>query len=259
VKKIIFEIVQFLRTLSVLFFALFDGKKSCVICSKKSFFLPVCKDCLKTRFYSRLKSDLFYKQRCKICGRALISTSGTCPSCRECQVLKHVDSAFPLFSYRLWNKELLFLWKIEGIRILSALFASFCAVSLKKLSVKYIVPVPPRPGKIQKNGWDQIDELCSFLALRYGFLILNFLERVSDFQQKKLGRLERFEKSALSYRVKSDKEIKKELLKCGGEFPYEVCIVDDVCTTGSTIETCAALLKAHTDIKKISCMTLFTV
>ena len=69
------------------------------------------------------------------------------------------------------------MWKSQEIRSLSLLFAKSLNIALKKLEVKYIVPVPPRKGKIQEKGWDQIDELCNLLEYLYGFKILRLLER----------------------------------------------------------------------------------
>lgn len=257
--KLLFLLFHLLKSPFVLFFAFLGGKQHCIICNKGTYILPLCRDCRNERFYKTVNSALFYQNRCKICGRPLISTKDSCPSCRESPVLKNLDSTLPLFSYRLWNKELLFLWKIQGIRTLSAFFAKVCSQALDKHKVKYIVPVPPRPGKIQKNGWDQIDELCSFLELRYGFCRLNLLQRTSNLQQKKLGRTERFQKSELSYCIKNQKELKKELRKSGGSFPEAVCIIDDVSTTGATLEACASILRAQDGIKSITSLTLFIV
>lgn len=170
--------------------------------------------------------------------------------CRDSPVLKSTDKMIPLFSYRLWNKELLFMWKIQGLRALSYFFAGLVSKALKELQIEYIVPVPPRPGKIKKNGWDQIDELCKILKFHYGFKLLSLLERTSSTQQKKLNREERLSTIQSAY-VLSEKVY--EVL------PSELCIIDDVCTTGSTIETCAHIIKANTTVKKVYAMTLFAV
>ena len=240
-------------------YSFLSSPQKCVVCNKKTLLIPLCAECRKLHYYSKFSSPDYFKNRCTLCGRPLISTSETCHSCREVPVLKNVDLSFPLFSYRLWNKELLFLWKIQGIRLLSPFFASLYAQALKVFSVKYIVPVPPRPGKIKKNGWDQIDEVSKFLSFKYGFCILKLLERTTDFQQKKLGRDDRLKKSESSYCIKGEKAIARELKKCGGAYPSSVCILDDVCTTGSTLESCASILRVHTGIKTIYCMTLFLV
>ena len=112
------------------------------------------------------------KERCECCGRELISMKGKCMICRENPVLKSTDCVIPLFSYRLWNRELMFRWKMQEERNFSPLFAKLLCEVLRKTENKIIVPVPPRKGKIRKNGWDQIEELCCFLEKRYGFRVL---------------------------------------------------------------------------------------
>ena len=125
-------------------------------------------------------------------------------------------------------------------------------------NVKVVVPVPPRPGKIQEKGWDQIDELCGQLKYRFGFTILPLLERKSTGQQKKLDREERLKTIGKSYFLVGQKEVQKLLKPFKGEFPNRVCIIDDVCTTGSTLENCAQVLK-EAGIKVVEAITLFSV
>ena len=151
------------------------------------------------------------------------------------------------------------MWKINSVRSLSPFFAGIFARKLKALGFEYLVPVPPRPGKIRKNGWDQIDELCKFLEYFYGFKILRLLERLSSFQQKKLKKEERIEKSQSSYRLIGEEKLEKVRKKRGGILPSSVCIIDDVCTTGSTLENCGRLLKSLLEIKEVHSMTLFIV
>ena len=201
---------------------------------------------------------IFQSPRCECCGKEQISSKGLCLKCRENPVLKSTDRVFPLLSYRLWNKELMFRWKIQGERVLSPVFARMMFKALKKLDEKILVPVPPRRGKIRKNGWDQIEELCHFLEIRNGFTVLRILERRSRKQHKKLNRSERLETIKSSYAICSKAVLSKELKKTGGELPEEVCLIDDVCTTGATIESCAEILKKE-GVKAVNAVTLFTV
>ena len=183
---------------------------------------------------------------------------GRCMSCRENPVLKSTDKAVSLFSYRLWNRELMFRWKMQGERNFSPVFAGILCEVLRKMEETFIVPVPPRKGKIRKNGWDQIEELCTFLEKRYGFRVLRILERKSTGQQKKLSRTERLESIKTAYTVCSEKVLQRTLKPFSGRLPEAVCLIDDVCTTGSTLESCAEILKAA-GIKKVSAVTLFSV
>jgi len=223
------------------------------VCGENCVLTPVCSDC-NLKFFSINKES----ERCKYCGRTLISTSGTCLECRENPVLTNVDFAFPLYSYRLWNKELLFEWKMKNVRSLSYFFAKKAAEAMEFLDVKVIVPVPPRKGKIAKNGWDQVDELCSILESCFGFKVLRILERTSEVQQKKLDRNERLQTIESAYRLLPEKKISKMLKKFDGCLPETVCLIDDVCTTGSTLECCSKLLRTY-GFKRVGVLSLFTV
>jgi len=94
-----------------------------------------------------------------------------------------------------------------------------------------LVPVPPRPGKIRKTGWDQIEKLSELLRqLRQAPEILSCLQKKSSQTQKKLDRINR--KTNLKGRI-----------FVRGKVPRECILFDDVITTGSTMNACAAALK----------------
>lgn len=244
-KKIVFNIKQLLVLLFRLFYSFISNGEKCIICGKQTVLLPVCAKCRGKLF--NVHKVLSYS-RCKICGQELLSSEETCMCCRENPVLKSTDQVLPLFSYRLWNKELLFKWKIKGERVLSPFFARLFFEALKELNQKVVVPVPPRKGKIKQNGWDQIDEVCQFLEYRYGIKIKKLLERNSVKQQKKLNREERLNTIQGAY----------SLVKNPGKLPDQVCLIDDVCTTGSTVECCSKILK-EAGVKVVNVITLFIV
>ena len=243
-KKIVFLAELGIKIVLRLVFGFINGGESCIICGKRTFFYPVCKTCR----IARLTPDL-QAPRCQICGKILLSTKDTCFKCREKPVIASLDMVIPLFSYRIWNKELMFMWKSQEIRSLSLLFAGILNRVLKQQEVEFIVPVPPRKGKIQEKGWDQIDELCNLLEFIYGFKILRLLERSTTLEQKKLGREGRLEQIGKAYHLKS----------YGKSYPNKVYILDDVCTTGSTLESCARILKEEAKIPVVNAVTLFTV
>jgi len=181
-----------------------------------------------------------------------------CMECRENPVLKSTDCVIPLFSYRLWNRELMFRWKMQEERDFSPVFAKLLCELLREKGESVIVPVPPRRGKIRRKGWDQIEELCNFLEKRYGFKVLRILERNTEKQQKKLSRSQRLESIKSAYSMCSKELLERALKPFSGQLPKKLCIIDDVCTTGSTLESCASLLKAA-GVEKVNAYTLFTV
>lgn len=244
-RKLFFEIQQLFITIFRLLYVFISGGEKCVVCGRVVFTTSVCTSCQKLHFDV---SKLLEKERCECCGKELICMKGKCMKCREEPVLKSTDTVLPLFSYRLWNRELMFRWKMQEERSFSPLFARLLYEVLRKNGETAIVPVPPRKGKIRKKGWDQIEEVCTFLEKRYGLKVYRVLERNTAGQQKKLSREQRLESIKSAYSLKPG--------TCG--LPSSVCLIDDVCTTGSTLESCAEILKAA-GIQKVNAVTLFTV
>lgn len=229
------------------------GGEKCLCCSCFTLRIPLCKKCLP-----KLEATGF-AQTCSVCGRELISEIGLCSFCKENSVLKSITKSFSLHGYQLWKKSLLFAWKMEEKRNLSPYFASIFYRQLKSLEKTVgkslpVIPVPPRKGKIQEKGWDQIDELCFYLKKGWGVKILPLLERLSKTQQKKLDMQQRLDGISSSYRLKS----KKRLRKLVSQPPGAVVLVDDVLTTGSTIEACAQALKSF-GVEQVYSITLFIV
>jgi competence protein ComFC len=245
------KILQFVRGIQV-FLA---GGSECVVCGDRCGAVPVCRSCRRTYFtLSGIGGE-----RCTVCGKVLVSGHGICMQCRTDKLLNHTDIVLPLYPYRMWNCVLLFRWKIEGERALSPFFADRIASALAVLPQPFtVVPVPPRPGKIRTNGWDQIDELCRFLEYRYGYRVCFLLERSTKKEQKTLDRKERLATIGKAYALKEEKYLKKALRATNGSMPESVCLIDDVMTTGATIESCAAALKSA-GVKNVSVVTLFTV
>ena len=254
-NKISFLLIDYLKHALRAFFAFLNGGGSCVVCGNKTGVYMICKKCLKEKFSADFILGI---RRCRICGKELLTDEDFCSECREKPVLKHIDKMIPLESYRLWNKELLFLWKINSVRSMSRLFARVLSDCLFKLGIKVIVPVPPRPNKIKENGWDQIDELCSYLKYKYGFCVLDILERKSVEQQKKLNREERLNSIGKAYFMKNEERVAEILKKAGLKRLDEVCLVDDVFTTGATLESCSKILKDR-GVERVFAVTLFIV
>lgn len=230
------------------------GGNVCAVCGEQTQVIPLCARCEKRYF---ALSPYEGEERCSVCGKTLISERGVCMRCRRERLLVHTDAVFPLYSYRLWNSMLLFRWKIQGERALSSFFAFRAASALKALpKACVIVPVPPRPGKIRKKGWDQIEDLCRFFEYRCDYDVCRILERRTAGEQKRLGRKARLESIGKIYALKSAEKLKKELKRFGGKVPKNVCIVDDLFTTGVTLESCAAVLKSA-GVEKVFAVTLF--
>ena len=230
------------------------GSGCCIVCGKETVYGDICKKCRQELLLKAKETSSL--ERCSVCGKILLSENNICMDCRKERIIFSCDKVFSIFPYRVWAKNLMFQWKMLERRGLSPFIAMLCSNAIKTqfgTECHFIVPVPPRNGKIRKKGWDQIDELCRYLETNYGYKILKLLKRKGNIQQKKLARKERLENSAEKYSL-SEKalKLKRENL------PQRVILIDDVMTTGITVESCAKALKSL-GIKKVDALTVFIV
>lgn len=238
------------------FFTLLTAGNTCIVCKKEVFGMPLCASCRKSLF---VHSSPNAEMRCQVCGKILVSEQGVCMRCRREKILSHTDTVFPLFSYRLWNKRLLLAWKDRGERLLSPFFASCLSRALESFEKDIaIVPIPPRKGKLRKKGWDQVEELSEFLEKLYGYKICRCLFRETEVQQKTLDRVARLSTLGKSYCMKKGRALAKSLKKFSGVLPKHVCVIDDVSTTGATLESAAQALK-EAGVERVDAVTLFMV
>src|SRR3954471_17539308 len=97
-----------------------------------------------------------------------------------------------------------------------------------------LVPVPIHPARLRRRGYNQAEWLALELGERRGCPVSVCLERVGPaVTQIGRTRLERMEAIESSVRMRD-----------GYEVPERVVVVDDVITTGATIDACAGVLFA---------------
>jgi predicted amidophosphoribosyltransferase len=204
--------------------------------------------------------------RCSSCGRPLISEQGLCLPCRDREPF-HFDGGFVLYPYAGNYRELLKAYKFGQFHSLGNFFAEQMIGLLSRFpppgpSSFSWVPVPPRPDKIRKTGWDQVAYLAQRLDLlhiqgpRRASFPLNAgltdnprlpvcrcLKRLPSKAQKELNREDR--KRNLKGRIIRVKDV-----------PRRVLLFDDVITTGSTLNACAETLKEG-GAEKVYAVSLF--
>jgi len=192
----------------------------------------LCNDCR-----AGIEQDIAETQElesCDYCGKPLISEQGRCLCCRRTET-KGFDKAIVLFPYSGKYRKLLSSYKFDKHIALGNFFVEIIRRTLEKKGISPetgIVPVPPRPGKIRKTGWDQVEYLARLLEKgnAYGFPVIRCLKRLRSKSQKELSRENR--QTNLKGRIIPKKQI-----------PKIAVIIDDVITTGSTLDACATALK----------------
>jgi ComF family protein len=175
--------------------------------------------------------------KCNLCGKPLISERDICLSCRN-QGAKIYDRLWVIFPYTGIYRKLLQAYKFGKNLALASFFAQRVLEVIDAnpvLQDAVIVPVPPRPGKIKETGWDQVDYLLKqILKQSNGRIVCHCLKRRKSKVQKRLDRKERMENMKGRIFLHNAAQIAA---------PKTVLIIDDVITTGSTLEVCSEVLK----------------
>ena len=187
-----------------------------------------------------------YGPICIVCGKPLVSEIERCLSCRNREEERFYERIWVLFPYTGKYRKLLTSYKFKNNLCLANFFAQKIAnliMSIPELKEACIVPVPPRPGKIKKAGWDQVDHLVKKLGKLVNFPVVRCLKRMKSKIQKSLSRAERL------------KNLKGKIFQ-NASAPEIALIIDDVITTGSTMEVCAQTLK-NAGAKKVYGICLF--
>ncbi|WP_246865704.1 ComF family protein [Croceivirga thetidis] len=120
-------------------------------------------------------------------------------------------------------------------------FGHIISMEDKNLNVDFVVPVPLHPAKLKQRGYNQVSLFAEKLASHIeGEYLPNALIKTANVKtQTKKGRFLRWSQTQELYKV-------NPLMNLQGK---SILLVDDVITTGATIESCAKSLLQHKQTK----------
>lgn len=130
---------------------------------------------------------------------------------------------------------------------------SFMVDPVHKLSFKpdYVVPIPVSAKKRVIRGYNQVDLLFKNWASWLGWYWLDCLEKIDSTQAMfSLGRVERKANMVNAFKAM------EPLVKSGQLEGKSILLVDDIFTTGATLESAAEVLKETYKVKNIVGVTL---
>jgi len=201
----------------------------CVGCGSEGSYL--CESCV--RGIKRRKA-----QECPECEKP----SKLGEYCLKCRPGKNLDGiiAGTDFENEIL-KHAMHLFKYESVKSLasplSALFPGTGIESICRNGSAVLVPVPLHKSKLRKRGYSQTEllaeELGRNLKIEVKAGMLSKSKRTAP--QMELGKKERLVNLSNAFRCKEPSSVTGKT----------ILLVDDICTTGSTLEECAREIRRH--------------
>lgn len=224
----------------------------CGICNKKLLTgqeaaLLICKDCL-----AKIKKNP--PPHCKKCGRSLCGLTDNIETCWECFDRNfYFERSWSGFFYEGVVKEALHLLKYSGKIFLSNLFSNLLIQFLKNNieileGIDGVISVPLHSVKLREREFNQAHILVEVITKEFKLKDLSrCLKRTKVTRpQSELDKKERFNNVKGTFEI----PVSTYEVVCG----KNILIVDDIFTTGATLNECARVLK-KAGVKKIRCLT----
>lgn len=220
---------------------------------------------------AHLTLDLLYPRRCPFCSGIAPAGKDVCPECLEtlpyvwgpvcakcgkpveegetlcgdCQARPRVfDAGCAAFLYDDQMRETIRLFKYKGRKeygeVLGRLLAHYAAEELAAWRPELIAAVPVHRGKLRQRGYNQAEVLARSVSDSCGIPFRKelLLRPGSTEAMKNLGAEDRRRNLEGVFSARPE-----ELALDGKRRAERVLVVDDIFTTGATMDACAAVLK----------------
>jgi len=207
--------------------------KFCLGCQKEGTYL--CDDC-------RSLLDINEFNYCLCSHNPYITQTGKCYRCQN-RKLSGLYSALPYKEHEL-TKKLIYQFKYppylkDLAKTLTSIIIEHLVLSKKNTDNIWensvLIPVPLDSKKIRERGYNQTEELSNEMSkvLTIPVITNNLLKIKQTEPQMELTKSEREKNLENAFKIKNPAEFAGK----------KIFLVDDVYTTGSTMEECAKVLK----------------
>ena len=193
----------------------------------------LCENCLK-------KIEMRQPPFCIKCGKRLSVESSTITICKDCKIsAPYFDRAGSACYYDGILKELVYNFKYKKITSLGEEFAKII-INFMKINnlgnlAEIIAPIPMHPKRLFKREVNHADILAKNIAkklnIHYSGKLLKKIKETAV--QTGLGRQKRIKNILGSFSIQNSSIAENK----------NILLVDDLFTTGSTVNECAKLLR----------------
>ena len=207
---------------------LFAPTVRCLNCGRDVFDgTAFCADCLKDVVYNNGKT-------CKRCGVGIDGEEDYCGNCAFDKI--YFDRAYSVFSYEGSVQKAILSMKFNNLAVYAKAFAKYLVFIAQKVDLQYdVVTFAPMSKKsLHLRRYNQARELAKhFCALldKDDLLIEALVKNKETKAQEQLSKAERKTNLVGAYEINADVKGKR------------VLVIDDVKTTGATLNECSKVLK----------------
>lgn len=207
----------------------YKDENNCVLCGREDG--PICSTCIRDYFHPELG-------RCKGCGKLIVLSKSHCCDCEAGKGPKQLDQVAAWGHYtgelREFIKNIKFKARPREVMKIARPFSNWAITQLP--AVDGIVAVPMHVTRLSERGYNQAEVICSALHWELGLPFLPGVERIeSTTSQIPLSRLERLQNLKGAFVVRQPEYLKGR----------SIWLVDDVTTTGATLEAVAEALREN--------------
>ncbi|MCK9445590.1 ComF family protein [bacterium] len=199
--------------------------KKCINCQKEGQYL--CEDCL-----SLIEINPFNYCLCE-----KLERKNKCENCKN----RNLDRILSATSFKGIAREVIHKLKYSYLEELSIPLALLILNYLQNINCQIdnsfiIIPVPMHPKKKRRRGFNQSEEIAKIISQSTNIPLSTTLIKIKETKpQMELNRIERIENIKDCFAITNKKEIENKT----------ILLLDDVYTTGTTIEECTKVLKEN--------------
>ncbi len=205
---------------------------TCPACEmeNQSFEKGFCPDCFK-------KINFIKEPLCNICGAPFNYETNSLMVCEKCiKNRPYFDKARAVFLYDNFSKQMILNFKHGDATYNAKFFAKIMFNSYKKLikDCDVIIPVPLHKARLLKRKYNQAGLISKHLAKLSNkvFLPLALNRKKNTLSQGHFDENERLKNIENAFEIKNNKDI----------IDKNIALIDDVFTTGATVNECAKIL-----------------
>lgn len=215
----------------------------CQACGKYTLIQEnLCEPCWKGVLQSIYQMHTYAK--CEECGAPMLHEHAVCLHAAKNRMVIRVGP------YTGDLRQLVIRYKKTGICGLAKPIAALMSCEIERMAEDTtpvaIIPVPCSERSRRTRGWDHMVLVGRALSANPKHLLIQVLERQGKGELKMLGKQQREIESSRSYRLNARFGRKELALLNSCKIAF---VIDDVMTTGSTLDTCISLVAGIVDIR----------